>query len=185
MNITSSSGIIELHITSVTRGIFSCQQLSGDYFICQAWPLLLLNPSHPLLPKWQTACQRHPPCPKLNHHSALPAPWDKSCHLFLHLWQTLIHLSIHPLFCAMCLSVICLVSPASYMFHPNCANALCHTGLYDSGGGIRWEYQVQYPQSFVFTCTLRQIRVRHKCIVHSHQYQGLDDLAIREMWQLD
>lgn len=91
----------------------------------------------------------------------------------------LIHLSLHPLFCAMCVSVICLVGPVWYMCHPNLAIPLCHTRLYDSGG--LGESTKSYPQSFVFTCTLRQIHVRHKYIVHSHQYQGLNYLAIKDM----
>lgn len=147
-------------------------------------------PSLPPVPKQLSTCQRDPPCPKLSHHSILPQPWDKSNHLFLHLWQTLhlfpstypsVHTSIVLCPCV-CLSFALWALPA-YMCHSPCPIPLCHSGPCDREGSS--DTAKSYLLGFVFTCALGEIHVRHLCIVHSHQHQGLNHLAIREMWQLD
>lgn len=69
---------------------------------CSSFSTLYLSFPHPQhctpVPKQLSTCQRDPPCPMLSHHSILPLPWDKSNHLFLHLWQTISPSTIHPLF---------------------------------------------------------------------------------------
>ena len=129
--------------------------------------------------------ERDPPHPELSHHSILPPPWDESNHLFLHLWQTISPSTIHPLFWA---NVCVCQSPCGPGLRP-CGVPpvwfLCVTlGRVTERG---WSDSAKsHPRcSSVFTCTLRQIHVQHLYIAHSHQHQGLNRLAITEMWQLD
>lgn len=70
------------------------------------------------------------------------------------------------------LSVICLVGLAAYMCRPPCSIPPHHIGLFDRDGSS--DSAKSYPRCFVFACTLGQIHVRHLCIVHSHQHQGLN-----------
>lgn len=158
----------------------------------------LLPLHHPCIPcpvpKCHSPCVICPMCPKLNHHSFLPKPQDKSCHLFLHLLTNTSSFPPSTYPSAHTAIVLCHVSVCHLPFGSPplplhaCAQARCpiplrHTGLCDREGLVGGAEA--YPQSIVFTCTLRQIQVRHSCIVHSRQHQGLNRLAIRNMWQLD
>ena len=177
-----------ISITRFARGIFLCLQLSRDYFAHLSNLSLVSSSSsssstlHQSRPPYRCPKSSQPVggdalCPKQSHHSSPARPWDKSNYLFLHLWQTLRLLpstypSVHTSMVCARVSVChlpCGPPPRACVFLPPCP-------IRRSDGSKSY---------LVFARTLGLIHVRHSFIVHSHKHQGLNHLAITEMWQLD